>query len=277
MSASNLNDRCVVSLISDLIMERLKLIRRLLILSAAGIVVLIAVVAPSSLALERTGRVRGTVRFVNGSAVQNAKVRVKGSTGTFEAITNQHGVYEIEAPVGVYNIIVRQSGLCGSRRASFRIEPKTVANFDFNLVVCPGIDFAECKEETRYAGVECDTVGPFKYDSYTFTGNLTSPLDLLIRYGEKIENNGLTEYKGASVKWIDTDENLEKAQREKYLAVTLSYNLMTVNADKVSFDSKNRILKAEGNLVVENNGPPIPAKRAEIRLGKERPIITLTY
>jgi lipopolysaccharide assembly outer membrane protein LptD (OstA) len=55
----------------------------------------------------------------------------------------------------------------------------------------------------------------------------------------------------------------------------LSYNLMTLYADKVYFDTGNFNLKAEGNVILEDGKQQIRAESLEVRFENGESILSL--
>jgi hypothetical protein len=204
-----------------------------------------------------------------GARVPNATVIVKGKETTYKVVTGEDGTYEIELPAGIYRISVNElRGFSSTRRAAFYLRPSTTTIFDFTL-------FSPESVSVNYTGAKYGEVlddGPrtgFKYEVFSLSRSAGVPLELMFQYGERKVEGSIIEYKANVISYG------ESMYGEPYPGVVVSYNLMTIHANKVRFDRNLLNIEAEGNIFIEDGRQRIRAKRAEVQFKASEPIIKL--
>lgn len=224
----------------------------------------------------QVGRLVGTVTDMNDARVPQAKVIIDGAGTTLTVSTEEDGTYQSELPPGTYRIRVESLGFCPVRRASFRMQPSTTTLLNFTLIACPLANQLAIKDG-QYKGEVTRYLDPFKEESVPIVSTSEAPLELLIRYGERREGANFVEYKGAAVSYDEYAPNpAGSVRRRKYQGVTVTYNTLTIYADKVRLDPKNLRLEAYGNVVVEDGSRCVRGKRAVVDLKTSEPDIELT-
>jgi hypothetical protein len=216
----------------------------------------------SSPTAQATGQLSGTVTDINGARIADAKVAIEGD-GTIRTVTTaQDGTYEVDLTRGIYRIRVSSPGFCPTRRAAFRFQSSTAVTFNFTLVVC-ALENVLIGENGKYIGEKDRYRMPFKEEVLPVKSASVFPLNLLIQYGERLKDKNVIQYKGFK---IDS----------KCLGVIVTYNLLTIQADKVRFDKQTLKLEAEDNVIVEDGKQCSRAKKAEVDFNGREPIIRLT-
>ena len=210
-----------------------------------------------------TGHVRGTVFDSNDAVVPNAKVIFEADGLKREVLTNEEGFYVIELPSGVYRVTTDSLGFCASQRAPFRVQPSSDTLINLTLVVCPLANILKYDEAGKYAGEECRYIDPFESESFPVTEIPGVLLNLLIRYGKRQEKESILEYQGVRV------ENGVPS------GVTVSYDVLTLVADRVRFNKQTLILEAEGNVIVEDGKQRIRLASIEINFKVKNPLASL--
>jgi len=210
-----------------------------------------------------SGRVEGTIFDANEAVVPNAKVIFQADGLKREAVTNEEGYYEIELPVGIYRVTTNSTGFCPSQRASFRVQPSSDTLMDLTLVVCPLANILKYDVAGTYVGEECRYIDPFANESFPITKISGIPLNLLIRYGKRQEEGSVLEYQGAKV------ENGVPS------SVTVSYDVLTIVADKVRFDKQTFMLEAEGSVIVEDGKQRTRLASVKVNFKAKEPLVTL--
>lgn len=203
---------------------------------------------------EALGQVAGIVTDITGARVVHAKIAVEGDGVTYNADTGEEGEYSISLKPGAYRIEVRSIGFCTARRAPFRIERQTTAKFDFTLIVCPIVNRIII-ENGKYKGETCGPEPPFKEEAFPIRSTSKSSLDLMVQYGERMEVNDQIKYEGYRTSIA-------------YSGVTVTYNLLTIQAERVSFDKKDLALMAEGNVIIQDDKQRIEANAIVVSLKK---------
>jgi hypothetical protein len=210
-----------------------------------------------------SGHVRGTIFDSNEAVVPNVKVVFEAAGMKREAVTNEEGFYEIELPVGVYRVTTNSMGFCASQRAPFRVRTSSDTLINLTLVVCPLANILKYDEAGKYVGEECRYIDPFESESFPVTKMSGIQLDLLIRYGKRQEKESILEYQGA------------KVENGVPPGVTVSYDVLTIVADKVRFNKQMLMLEAEGRVVVEDGKQHMKLGKIEIDFKAKQPLATL--
>ena len=224
---------------------------------------------------KQTSQLSGTVVDMNESRVSDAAVTVEGEGLTRTVATSEDGTYKINLPVGTYRIKVARTGFCPAHRAPFGALPLSSIILNFTLIPCPIVNEITIKND-QYVGEKDRYKDPFKEEVFPLVHSTGRPLELLVRYGSRQEDQNMIEYRGTVVPYeahVDTPRG--SAHRDKYLGVTLSYNLLTIRADKVRLDSTTFRLEAEGNVVVEDGKRSDKGKRVFADLKTYEPRVEL--
>ncbi len=187
-----------------------------------------------------SGSVKGTIFDSNEAVVQNVKVYFESDTLRRETLTNDDGDYKIELPVGVYRVTTNSPGFCASQRAPFRVQASSGNLLNLTLVVCPLANILTFDKDNKFVGEECRYIDPFQSESFQISKALDSTLTLLVRYGSRREKEDVVEYQGAEVK------------NGVPSGVFVSYDVLTITAEKVRFNKKTFLLEASGKVVIEN-------------------------
>jgi Carboxypeptidase regulatory-like domain len=184
-----------------------------------------------------TFRVRGTISSSSGVALTGAKVMFQGKTTTRTVTTNQEGTYQVDLPVGLYTMAVRFSGMRASdyERPLFRAQSS--ATLMLNAMLYP-------------AASSCDPVIPSAKSALTVDDYRNAcggwehfrapsedgvPFDVLIRYPARQSTNSGYVYRSGGFSGTP---------------VFVAYNLFTLWADTVAYDSETHTLNAKGHVVV---------------------------
>ena len=97
-----------------------------------------------------------------------------------------------------------------------------------------------------------------------------------MRYGSRQEDQNILEYRGTAVPYEAQAETPSgSVHRDKYLGVAISYNLLTIRADKVRLEPKTFQLEAEGNVVVEDGKRRVEGKHVFVDLKRDEPRVEL--
>ncbi len=187
--------------------------------------------APTATQIE-TFHVRGTIKDRNDAVIRNATVTFSGerSAGT---VTTGVGTYDIDLPLGVYTMIVQANGFEPYRRPAFRVNSPTSLLFNATLQIggCGDMIIVPLTDENIYQATKrCR-----HYDQFAVPGQDGTPFKLYIQFPERLAGGG-DGYVG----------------EDPYNPVMVAYNLFSLHADQVTYDEKKSLLRARGNVVVED-------------------------
>jgi hypothetical protein len=225
---------------------------------------------------KQSAQLSGTVQDMNESRVSGATITVEGKGLTQTVATSEDGTYKIELPVGTYRIKANRPGFCPAHRAPFRVLSSDSIILNFTLIPCPIVNELMIKND-RYVGERDRYKDPFKEEVFTVANPTGAPLELLVRYGSRQEDRNILEYRGTAVPYEHQAESAAgSVHREKYLGVTISYNLLAIRADKVRLDPITFRLEAEGNVVIEDGKRCVEGKRVVVDLKRDEPRVELT-
>lgn len=234
-----------------------------------------AALHPQSPTPKLTGQLSGTVVDMNNSRVSGATVTVEGEGLKRAVATAEDGTYKIELPVGTYRIKTARTGFCPDRRAPFRALSSTSIILNFTLIPCSIVNDITIKNG-QYVGETDRYKDPFKEEVFPLVHAAGAPLELLVRYGSRQQDQNIIEYRGAVVGYDEhADTPAGSVRRDKYLGVTISYDLLTIRADKVRLDQTTFRIEAEGNVVVEDGKRCVQAKRVVADLKTAEPRVEL--
>lgn len=248
-------------------MKRIQLLQATLLITISSVA--LATLRHQHIIGQPRGHVSGTVTDITEARVSGATITIEGEGAKRTITAANDGTYEVELPVGIYRIKVNSAGFCPARRAAFKVQSLTVATFGFTLVVCPTVNNI-IVENGRYKGETDGYQSPFKEEDFP-VGPAGSPLDLLIRYGRRRKDGNIIEYTG----YKSSIQYTGHSSGDKRLGVTVSYNLLTINAEKVRLNPKTLRLEAEGSVVIENGRQQTYAKRAVVEFKAGESVIEL--
>src|SRR5438132_1616907 len=216
-----------------------------------GVGVLCAVVTLLSATYGETRRgsnaeIRGVVTDRNDSRVANATVSVWGEGQNYQTQTGPDGTYSIRLKPGIYTMSVIQPGFCTFRRAAFLLQKNYRVEFNFRLWLCP------CDAGEWYQYAELD---PAPH----------TDLRPLVLFGENHYAGPLQIFTGAH----EPGEFSEAGNHP----VIFSFNLLTVQAERLTYDPHSHVLTATGTVVWQNGLENGTGPTLEIRVNGSSPTL----
>jgi len=211
-------------------------------------------------AINEQATIVGVVTDAAGSLVPDTRVVIEG-TRRFEAMTSAEGSYSIKLPPGNYRFSVEAMslGFRLTRRSSAYLESNSKTEINFVLFGMHSVYLTQIMRNLP-AGVILDHpyFGDFRFEEI-FPPSLkkSNIKEIGIRYGEKEQTKTTTIYTA------DVTDDIKKYNGTDYPGVLLTYNLMTLQAQKITVDSKDEIT-AEGNVSINENGK----KREKLKVVK---------
>jgi hypothetical protein len=222
-----------------------------------------------------TGEVRGTVIDMNDARVSRATITVEGDGLSRTVATSDDGTYKIELPLGTYRIKATRIGFFPGRRAPFRAVSSASIILNFTLIPCSIVNEITIKSG-QYVGEKDRYEDPFKEEVFPLVHPTGTQLELSVRYGSRQEDQNIVEYRGTVIPYeAHADTPTGSVRRDKYLGVTISYNLLTIRADQVRLDPTTFRLEAEGNVVVEDGKRCDKGRRVVADLKTDEPRVEL--
>lgn len=199
------------------------------------------------------GTVKGSVMDTNGAVIVTPKPSIifEGNSNMKRVAVNDRGDYDITLPVGVYKVTTEIPGFHSLRRAEFRVQPGSTVTI--NLVPSP---LYLVRGTTLSTSSSVDIAAPApKYDEIHVPKSSPYPGSLLIQFERKRTINKSVEYDGA----------------------ILTYDALTIYAEKLTLNKIALKLKASGErVVVEAGGQSRQVKQASISFKRGEPFVDLT-
>lgn len=198
----------------------------------------------------QTFHVKGTVKNIAGEPIFRVRVAFQNEQLSKSVLTNGSGVYETDLPLGDYTMTAQSLGFRPYRRPLFSVMSSRTLNFDVTLR-----DFESCDvlvlnssgKVTPEDWVAAQKESCLREDMLAIRSG-GAPFQLAVRYGNRALSGNTYSYEGEKSGSIE-------------VPVFVAYNLLTLQADKVVFDSKKRTIAASGNVVFVDE--PDAVRRAD--------------
>jgi Carboxypeptidase regulatory-like domain len=188
---------------------------------------------------DRTFHVRGRITDQSGAVITGAKVEFLNEQFDKRVTTNERGVYEADVPLGNSTMTAQAFGFKPYRRPLFRVTSPNTISFDFTLPVQPTCDVIVVRTDGERVTPEdweaAKKENCLKEDSFSLPSSDGVPFQVWIRYVKHATSGH--EYSYAGTKTPNDDP------------VVVAYNLFTLRADEVSYNVRNRTIRANGNVV----------------------------
>jgi hypothetical protein len=190
----------------------------------------------------QTFHVRGTITDPLEAVIRGVKVTFQNGQLTNTVTTNDVGVYEADLPFGDYTMTAQGVGFKVYRRPLFRIMSPTTAILNATLLVgrCGDMVIVNSSgapvtdEQYRAATEHCRGE-----ELIPIPSREGLRLELSVRYGDRTLVGSTYSYTGEKTHQYETP-------------VFVVYNLFSLQADKVTYDSQRQTIEATGNVVAVN-------------------------
>jgi lipopolysaccharide export system protein LptA len=194
--------------------------------------------APSA---PQTFHIRGTIKDPTGSAIFRVRVAFQNEQLSKAMLTNDAGVYEADLPLGDYTMTAQGVNFRPYRRPLFRVTSPISLDFDVTLrpyESCDILVFNSSGKVTpqEWAAAQQDSCLQEDFLAVPF-GDV--PFRLSICYRGRTTAGKAYSYVGENT-------------NQRATPVFVAYNLFTLQADKVRYDSNNHTIEASGEIVVVN-------------------------
>lgn len=192
-----------------------------------------------------SAEVKGIVTDINAAGVTKAIVVFESQGRKYQVETGADGAYAIQLKPNTYTVSISHFGFCGFRRAAFMAKKNSQIHFDFQLWVCPS-----------------DWNGKFNFIELEPTPH--TRIKPVVLFGE-------TRTEGTMQTFSRVDLG------EKY-PVVLTYNLLTVRANKLSYDRSKHLVWATGDVEWQDGRNEGSGKNVQIWLnGLEPKVVPFTW
>jgi len=201
-------------------------------------------------AIQSMGRAKGSVMDANGAVISTPRASIifEGKNAVKSLAANDRGDYEITLPAGNYRVTTEIPGFYPFRRAAFRVLPGS--DITINIVPTPRYLVRGTTVSARESA-DVAARSP-RYDEFHATDG---PVRLLIQFQKKRRANGKIEYDEA----------------------VLTYDALTIYANKLTFNKARLQLKASGRRVsVEDGKQRVQVKLAMMTFKRGEPVLDLT-
>ncbi len=189
-----------------------------------------------------TFHIKGTVRDASGAAVYGVRVAFQNEQASKSVLTTDAGEYEADLPLGSYTMTAAGVGFQPYLRPAFRVTSSSSLNFDivmhaYGNCEIPVFNFSGIVTAEEWAAAQkpsCLLADFFPVPSRD------APFNVSFRYRSRTVAGNTTSYAGP---------------------VFVAYNLLSLRADRVTYDSKSKSLQASGHVVAVNE--PGTVQRAD--------------
>lgn len=209
--------------------------------------------------MDSNGSVVGTVLDVREAAMYGATVVIYNEERRFETTVDTEGQFQFQVPEGTYEIQATARNFCTASRAPFKVASKSTVTVKLALLVSPIVSRiykekgAHPSETDRH---EC----PFTIERIPAGSTLKADKEVWIQFGDITKVGETNCYSGYF-------------SEEKPQAVIVSYDLLTLYADKVCLSDKNELTAfgtisldhGDGQVQTLNEGDALKYKGLVIR------------
>lgn len=180
-----------------------------------------------------TFHVRGTVRDASGAAVYGVKIAFRNEQASKSMLTNDAGKYEADLPLGSYTMTAAGIGFQPYVRPTFRVTSPASLTFDVVMHASgdceiPIFDLSGIVTAEEWAAAQKPSC---LLEDFFPVPSQDAPFNVSFRYRSRTVAGNTTSYAGP---------------------VFVAYNLFSLRADRVTYDSKNKSLQASGHVVAVN-------------------------
>jgi hypothetical protein len=215
----------------------------------------------------QTFHIRGTITDSLEAVIRGVKVTFRNEQLTMNVTTDNQGFYEAELPLGEYTMTAQgPPGFPPYERPLFRVTSPASAILNVTLLVensCGDAIIVDSSGESFTADQwKAATIRCRGEDRILIPSNDGLPLQLFIRYGTRKAIGEIHSYTG------------EKTGQYQ-APVFLTYNLFSLRAYELTYDAKNRMIVAHGNVVAVNElGSTIRAYLMTFKIENDQVIST---
>ena len=191
-------------------------------------------------------KIEGVVVDITDARIWNATLTFGTGNRDYRTKTQPDGTYSIELKPGTYSVKAESHGFCTLRRSGFVLQKHTAVQFNLQMWVCP---------------TEVDFVRYIEFEEVPHTH-----LKPLVLYGESDFRSGQQLFKGPNT------FNDGTGHYRQYPAI-FTFNLLTVQAKEIKYDSTKHLLSASGNVRWGDTNDSGTGENVQFKLDGLRPSI----
>ena len=215
--------------------------------------------------------ISGIVTDYSGAIIADANIIIEG-THRYEVITSEDGSYSLNLPSDIYQIRVEtlNRGFCPTVRSAVYLEKDSKTTMNFPLFGCYTVYLSQLVDK-EVKELEHPSIGGFTFEKI-FPQSLkeSKVKEIGISYGEK------KQVKGTTIYTADVLPDIKKIKGSDYAGVLLTYNFLSIQAQKITINSNSEII-AEGNVLIEEkNRKREKLKIVKLKIVKDNLIIKST-
>jgi hypothetical protein len=229
----------------------------------------------------------GKIINILGQPIPRVTVVMESDTYLIRQLTDKEGRYSFQGPPGIYRISTESwvgklsyndefympkdysSYFRPALRANVKLSPEKSSTINFVLIESASILTHFDEKSDVLSGVidQYDHLTPhprIKYETI-FWGFADGPFDLVVQYGSRRSKNGKIHYLTV------LNHKQTSVFGKSFPGVVITYDGTTIYADRAEFNGKD-VLRAEGNIMVEDGGEQFRSNKVEIILRSAKPV-----
>ncbi|HBB97554.1 MAG TPA: hypothetical protein DC054_19405 [Blastocatellia bacterium] len=198
----------------------------------------------------------GTVAEIHDSLMPGVLITIDSGSKKFTTTSDEFGSYEFSGiPGGVYHITTEKPGFYDLRRASFVLERGKTTKM--NLVLLQQFISIALALDGSGAKYRASTLPAPKYEILYPSSPKDSALEFLVRFTTRRASRSVITYRNAE----------------------LSYDALSIYADRLIVDRKTLHVRAEGNVTIDNGSQrrKFNGAEAEFSVGESQLKIAKTF
>lgn len=211
---------------------------------------------PAPVTAPSTGRLKVTLLDTIGRLVPNIPITIEGNGTRHTFLSNGDIAHDFELPAGLYRITSQEDAggyYFPFKRAPFQI----VSGNTTSINVTPALRILAIGTVLKKKDLIEMAPEP-KYQSLAVPHSANPELSLLVQYDHRRE-------RGDSIQYTD--------HARPFSGVMVSYDGLTICADKVTIAKSLLRVRAEGNVIVEDGKQRVQAKRKVLEFRNGVPVI----
>lgn len=250
----------------------------------------------ASIRAENFSIIQGKITTVTGIPISSAKVNLESNRYLYEITTDAQGNYKIGVSADIYKISVDKwignlrygeeerfsPSDCklyfrDTLRANVSLKKGETNTINFILIESGCVDWQKGEEfgsgsftiisdSFLLPKVEYDTL--FRFETQDEFQNF---FNMIIQYGFREEKGDTTIYQ------LPVYKKAKTLFANPFPGVVITYNHKTIYANKVFVNKKQRVVRAEGNIILEENGKQILAKEINISISNREPVFKMKW
>ena len=203
---------------------------------------------------------------LNKVRLARINITLRGPDHVYKIQTDNIGSYSMFVTPGIYSMELELPGCCNMRRGQFLVEEGKTVQIDSQIMIAPS-----------------DVAGKFNYSELDPPVN--SEIRPLVVYGEASAEGHLIRYTGPVLPHTVVVEKGSPgppvrigrtAMQQVQYPVVFTYNLLTIRSTELAYDRDKHLVKAAGEVEVQDSAGTRKGTRAEVVLIGLTPQIEMT-